>query len=103
MLQVREASGLRRSFDAAGFITELTIGDPDDPIPALLAVRDTHGNREDLIAMKLFAGGPQDLADARAALQLDQETLDMELLRRLSARFSRSAGRALEALLAEQG
>jgi hypothetical protein len=49
MLQVREASGLRRSFDAAGFITELRIGDPDDPIPALLAVRDTHDNRVDLL------------------------------------------------------
>jgi hypothetical protein len=135
LLQVREAASLRRSFDAAGFITELRIGDPDDPIPALLDLRDAHGNRvdlliglrgldpealsrasevafldgvlrivgrEDLIAMKLFAGGPQDLADARAALQLDQETLDMELLRRLSARFGRSAARALETLLAEQ-
>jgi len=134
-LQVREADGLRRSFDAAGFITELRIGDPDDPIPALLAVRDTHDNRvdlliglrgldpeamsrasevafvdgvlrivgrEDLIAMKVFAGGPQDLADARAAIQLDQEALDLKLLRRLSARFGRSAERALEALLADQ-
>ena len=134
-LQVREASGLRQSFDGAGFITELRIGDPDDPIPALLAVSDTHGNRvdlliglrgldpealsrasevafvdgvlrivgrEDLIAMKLFAGGPQDLSDARAALQLDQETLDLELLRRLAARFGRSAERSLESLLAEQ-
>jgi hypothetical protein len=48
-LQVREADSLRRSFDAAGFITELRIGDPDDPIPALLAVRDTHDNRVDLL------------------------------------------------------
>jgi hypothetical protein len=48
-LQVREASGLRQSFDGAGFITDLRIGDPDDPIPALLAVSDTHGNRVDLL------------------------------------------------------
>lgn len=135
MLQVREAASLRRSLDEAGFTTELRIGDPDDPIPALLAVRDTHGNRvdlliglrgldpdalsragevafldgvlrivgrEDLIAMKLFAGSPQDLADARAALQIDRETLDFELLRRLSARFGRSTERAFETLLAGQ-
>lgn len=135
MLQVREAASLRRSLDEAGLTTELRIGDPDDPIPALLAVSDTHGNRvdlliglrgldpealsrasevefldgvlrivgrEDLIAMKLFAGGPQDLADARAALQLDRETLDLELLRRLSARFGRSTERALETMLAEE-
>lgn len=135
LLQVREAAGLRRSFDAAGFITELRIGDPDDPIPALLDLRDAHGNRvdlliglrgldpealsragevaflggvlrivgrEDLIAMKVFAGGPQHLADARAALQLDRESLDLALLRRLSVRFGRSAERALEMLLAEQ-
>ena len=134
LLQVREAASLRRSFDAAGFITELRIGDPDDPIPALLDLRDAHGNRvdlliglrgldpqalsravavgflggvlriigrEDLIAMKVFAGGPQDLSDARAALQLDRESLDLELVRRLAARFGRSAERALESLLAE--
>lgn len=49
MLQVREAASLRRSLDEAGFTTELRIGDPDDPIPALLAVSDTHGNRVDLL------------------------------------------------------
>lgn len=134
-LPVREAAGLRRSFESAGFTTQLRIGDPDDPIPALLAVSDPHGNRvdlliglrgldpqalsragevaflggnlrivgrEDLIAMKVFADGPQGLADARAALEFGRETLDLELLRRLAARFGRSAEQAIEALLAER-
>lgn len=34
---------------AAGFRTELTRGDLDDPIPALLRVADDHGNRVDLL------------------------------------------------------
>ncbi len=85
-----------------GLLTELRRGDQDDPIPAMLVVRDAHDNRvdllaglrgldpnsfsrtiavpfhgdsirvigcEDFIAMKCFAGGPQDLVDAREALR----------------------------------
>jgi len=42
--------------------------------------------REDFIAMKLFAHGPQDLADAGYALAAS-EAIDFELLRRLTAGF----------------
>jgi len=134
LLQLREAASLRRSLEAAGLRTELRIGDHDDPIPALLEVRDTHGNRvdllvglrgldpqalsrsrqvafadgalrvigrEDFIAMKAYAGGPQDLADARAVIAVDRESLDMELLRSLAARFGLDAARAIEELLAD--
>jgi predicted nucleotidyltransferase len=56
--------------------------------------------REDLIAMKAFAGGPVDLADARAVIELDRESLDLALLRRLASRYGRDAAQALEHLLA---
>jgi hypothetical protein len=107
-------------------------GDADDPIPALLAVSDRHGNRvdllaglrgidpralsrsinvpffdsfvrvigrEDFIAMKCFAGGPQDIEDATQALQVNDRPLDLELLRRATRRFGRGAADALEKLL----
>jgi len=45
--------------------------------------------REDFIAMKAFAGGPVDLADARAVIDLDRESLDLELLRRFAQIRSR--------------
>jgi len=43
--------------------------------------------REDLVAMKAFAGGPVDQADARAVIDLDRKSLDLALLRRLAQRF----------------
>jgi predicted nucleotidyltransferase len=56
-------------------------------------------SREDFIAMKCFAGGPQDLEDARIALET-AERLDLDLLRRVTRRFGRSAADALELLRA---
>ena len=131
-LQVREAQALRQSLVEEGYAAVLRTGDADDPIPALLEVNDSHGNRvdlliglrgmdpelmnrtrqvrlaetileivgrEDFIAMKAFAGGPVDLADARAVICLDRESLDLELLRRLARRFGRDAARAVEDLI----
>jgi len=131
-LQVREAQALRQSLVEAGYEVLLRTGDVDDPIPALLEVKDHHGNRvdlliglrgmdpelmnrtrqvrlaeailevvgrEDFIAMKAFAGGPVDLADARAVIDLDPESLDLELLRRLAQRFGREAARTVEDLI----
>src|SRR6185503_21366803 len=43
--------------------------------------------REDFIAMKLFAHGPQDLADAEFALIAAGESLDVPLLERLAQRY----------------
>lgn len=56
--------------------------------------------REDFIAMKCYAGGPQDIADARAALRRRDVATDLDLLRRLTRRFGRAATDALEHLLA---
>jgi hypothetical protein len=56
--------------------------------------------REDFIAMKCFAGGPQDIADAEAALRAADRRIDLDLLRRVTRRFGRPAADALEKLLA---
>lgn len=40
--------------------------------------------RQDFIAMTAFAGGPVDLADARAFIDRDRESLDLAPLRRLA-------------------
>ena len=55
--------------------------------------------REDFIAMKLFAHGPQDLTDARSALDAAGDNLDLPLLRRLAERFGPETARALDAAL----
>jgi predicted nucleotidyltransferase len=131
---VSKLKNLSRAFKTAGFESELRRGDADDPIPAMLIVRDSHGNRvdllgglrgldpnlfsravdvpfggetlrvagrEDFIAMKCFAGGPQDIADAQLALKGAQVPVDHDLLRRVTRRFGRAAADLLERLLAE--
>ena len=131
-LAVQKALEMEQVFKAAGFQTELSRGDFNDPIPGLLRLSDRHGNRvdlliglrgmesaafsrsiqipfqgetlqfigrEDFIAMKVFAGGPMDLIDAKRALTAGKESLDMPLLRRLAAQFGRDAVTALEQLL----
>jgi len=131
-LQVQEARALRQSLIEAGHEARLRVGDVDDPIPALLEVRDRHGNRvdlliglrgmdpealnrtrqvsfagttleiigrEDFVVMKAFVGGPLDLADARAVMDLDHSSLDRDLLRRLAQRFGRDTVTALETLI----
>lgn len=55
--------------------------------------------REDFIAMKCFAGAPQDLADARAAFKGAQGPIDIDLLRAVTRRFGRDAADCLEDLL----
>lgn len=55
--------------------------------------------REDFIAMKVFAGSPQDLVDARRALTVHMEALDMPLLLRLAKRYGKEASSALQQLL----
>jgi predicted nucleotidyltransferase len=56
--------------------------------------------REDLIAMKCFAGGPQDLIDAQSAYNSTQSPLNMDLLRMLARGFGRVAADNLETVVA---
>lgn len=48
-LRIQEARGLAQELEADGFSTELRTGDADDPKPALLVIKDRHGNRVDLL------------------------------------------------------
>jgi hypothetical protein len=123
---------LRRVFESAGFEAEFRQGAADDPIPAMLVLSDSHGNRvdllgglrgldpkvftrgievsfqdeslrfvgrEDFIAMKCFAQGPQDLLDAKAAYRSAERPLDLDLMRRVALRFGREAADKLEQIL----
>lgn len=56
--------------------------------------------REDFIAMKCFAGSPQDLLDARSAYQAAPGPIDLDLLRTATRRFGRAAADRLEEVLA---
>jgi predicted nucleotidyltransferase len=57
---------------------------------------------EDFIAMKLFAGGPIDLMDARRALIAKRSSIDLQMLRQITGKYGRSAAGALETLLAAE-
>jgi predicted nucleotidyltransferase len=56
---------------------------------------------EDFVAMKLFAGGPQDIADAQNALDAAREAADIDLLRELVTRYGKDTIRSLENVLQE--
>ncbi|HTC90163.1 MAG TPA: hypothetical protein VK686_17765 [Bryobacteraceae bacterium] len=56
---------------------------------------------EDFIAMKVFAGVPQDMSDARNAIRAARHALDLVLVRRLAKRFGRDASEGLETLLSD--
>jgi hypothetical protein len=56
--------------------------------------------REDFIAMKCFAGSPQDLLDARSAYQAAPGPINLDLLRTVARRFGRAAADRLEEVLA---
>jgi hypothetical protein len=56
--------------------------------------------REDFIALKCFAGGPQDLLDARSAYQAAPGLIDLDLLRTATRRFGREAADRLQEILA---
>ncbi|MDH5254633.1 MAG: hypothetical protein OEW72_01845 [Gammaproteobacteria bacterium] len=132
-LPAHRAAELERECRAAGFISELRHGDPDDPIGAVLSLSDEHDNRvdlllglrglgadvyaratlipfqdrqlrvvgrEDFIAMKLFAHGPQDLIDAEHALVGSGDVPDLELLRKLATGYGPETLAALEGMLA---
>lgn len=57
--------------------------------------------REDFIAMKVFAGGPQDILDARNVLRAAGKDLDMPLLQRLTSRYGRQAVKSLDSILSK--
>lgn len=56
---------------------------------------------EDLIALKLYAGGPKELEDAEGVLRVQAGHLDLDLIRKLCKGFGARAGKACERLLAK--
>jgi hypothetical protein len=54
---------------------------------------------EDLIAMKVFAGGPKDLEDAKGILQVSGEKLDTELLKNLVRGYGDDTAKNLDTLV----
>jgi hypothetical protein len=56
--------------------------------------------REDFIAMKCYAGGPQDVLDARSAYRAAPGPIDLDLLRTVTRRFGREAADRLQEVLA---
>ena len=58
--------------------------------------------REDFIAMKCFADGPQDLLDAKGAYLGAEAPVDLDLMRRVTRRFGRDAADRLERVLSNE-
>lgn len=56
---------------------------------------------EDLIALKLYAGGPKDLEDAEGVLRVQAGRLDLDLIRKLCKGFGARSAKACERLLAK--
>lgn len=54
---------------------------------------------EDLIALKLFAGGPRDIEDAQGVFQVQAKSLDPDLLRKLCKVFGGATAKHCERLL----
>jgi hypothetical protein len=54
---------------------------------------------EDLIAMKIFAGGNRDLEDVKHVLQVSGSRLDLDLLRKLARRYGLGEVKILHQLL----
>lgn len=57
--------------------------------------------REDFVAMKIFAGGPKDMTDARTAIRVAGADMDLELLRQSARRYGAAVLEALEKMLTE--
>jgi predicted nucleotidyltransferase len=131
-LAVRELNRMKDVYADLGFLVEVRRGGLDDPIQALLEIRDTFDNRvdlivgikglpvetfkrsidvafsgerirvvgrEDFIAMKVFASGPQDLSDARQVLAINAGHIDFSLLKLITERYGREARANLSSLL----
>ncbi|HWM67010.1 MAG TPA: hypothetical protein VNO35_10535 [Steroidobacteraceae bacterium] len=55
--------------------------------------------QEDFVAMKVFAGGPQDMSDAANAISIAGQSLDVALVKRLAKGYGRDAVENLHKLI----
>ena len=80
-----------RGFDPEAFSRSIEVSLYGEPLKFV--------SLEDFIAMKLFAGGPQDVADAKSAIESALEPLDLDLVRKVAARYGADTVGSLENLL----
>ena len=97
VLEIRDAAGGLvemlaglRGLDPAAFARGLTVPFSGNDLKVV--------GREDLIAMKCYAGRPQDLIDVKEALAGSREGINEPLLRELVRRFGRRAVEVLESI-----
>jgi hypothetical protein len=79
-----------RGFDPEAFSRSIEVSLYGEPLKFV--------SLEDFIAMKLFAGRPQDIADAKSAIESAFEPLDLDLVRKLASRYGADTVRSLENL-----
>jgi hypothetical protein len=87
-----ELLGGLRNMDPEAFSRTLEITFRDEKLRIV--------GREDFIAMKCYAGGPQDALDARSAYRAAPGPIDLDLLRTVTRRFGREAADRLQEVLA---
>lgn len=80
-----------RGFDPEAFSRSIEVSLYGEPLKFV--------SLEDFIGMKLFAGGPQDIADAKSAIEVALEPLDLDLVRKLAVRYGANTVGSLENLL----
>ena len=80
-----------RGLEPAAFARALTVPFQGETLRVI--------GREDFVAMKIFAGAPKDLADARAVIRSPAQSLDLVLLRQLAQRYGQSTLEALEQMI----
>jgi len=80
-----------RGMDPAAFSRALVVSFLGKPLSVV--------GCEDFIAMKVFAGGPVDMDDARNVLAVAGDAIDADLLRRVTRNYGPAAEESLETLL----
>ena len=79
-----------RGFDPEAFSRSIEVSLYGEPLKFV--------SLEDFIAMKVFAGGPQDIADAKNTIESALEPLDLDLVRKVAARYGADTVGSLENL-----
>ena len=54
---------------------------------------------EDFIAMKIFAGSPKDLGDARGVLEVSRQNINVSLVKRLTKKYGEKEVKILDSML----
>lgn len=98
VIRIRDGAG--HQVDLIGGIRRLDAGFFERALAAeMQGLRLRMASPEDLLALKIFAGGPLDLDDAKGILQVKADDIDRELLTTLCHRFGRAEERRLLKLL----